>query len=96
MIGKKNIFIGLSLTCLLIAPISGASIDSAADWPMFHNNLDHTSYLDKPSDFSPQTWIFKTGWAILSGPAISEKLLYLGSANGTQKYLAFENTCREC
>lgn len=42
MIGKKNIFIGFMVICLLISPIA-IEPASATDWPMFQENLNHTA-----------------------------------------------------
>jgi outer membrane protein assembly factor BamB len=57
--------------------------NGAADWPMFHNDLNHSGY----SAFSGPTtnqilWIHQISSAVLSSPAVANGIVYVGSNSG--------------
>jgi FOG: WD40-like repeat len=73
--GRKQMLLGFMITCLLASPAAVAG----ADWNMFHENAQHSGYMDQAADFTPTVWYFSTQGAIKSSPAILNKVAYFGS-----------------
>ena len=73
--GRKQLLLGFMITCLLASPAAVAG----ADWNIFHENAQHTGYMDQAADFTPTVWYFSTQGAIKSSPAILNKVAYFGS-----------------
>ncbi|MGV8144812.1 MAG: PQQ-binding-like beta-propeller repeat protein, partial [Methanothermobacter sp.] len=72
MISKNKMIIAFIMAGILASIITFTPV-TAADWPMFHQNTDHTGFLIQPGDFSPTLWNFNTGDSIQSSPAIKDK-----------------------
>jgi len=90
----------------LVRPGTGATncsigafeANSAAPWPMFHHDLQHTglSPVDTSANPGTQKWAFATGSGVFSSPAIgADGTIYVGSydfnlyainPDGTQKW----------
>ena len=50
------------------------------DWPMFHNDLQHTGYSASPAPNTNQTlWAYATSEAVRSSPAVVDGVVYVGS-----------------
>ncbi len=69
---------------ILFKPPQGVNSDSlAGEWAMFHHDLGHSGSTDS-SDTLPQgtlKWVFSTGGAIHSSPAVADGTVYVGSSD---------------
>ncbi|GAB4377899.1 outer membrane protein assembly factor BamB family protein [Methanothermobacter thermautotrophicus] len=72
---RKGLIAALIILGMILSPVS------AADWPVFHGDEQHTGYAKEPSDFSAKTWYLSIG-GIKSSPAIFNKVAYIGSLDG--------------
>jgi len=52
-------------------------------WPMFRHDLTHSGYsTSTPSNTNHILWSYKTGDSVVSSPAVSGGILYVGSDDG--------------
>ena len=57
------------------------------DWPMFHHDISHTGYSTSTGPTTNQTlWIYPTGGAVESSPAVVNGLVYVGSGSRSAPY----------
>ena len=57
-----------------------SNILTGRDWPMFHNDLQHTGYAASPAPNTNQTlWTYATSEAMRSSPAVVDGVVYVGS-----------------
>ncbi|MDR0900630.1 MAG: PQQ-binding-like beta-propeller repeat protein [Methanobrevibacter sp.] len=80
--------IGIILISLIvISSLGGVS----ANWTMFHENIEHTGFIEEAGDFVSNLWIKDIGSVIKSSPAIKDKILYIAGKNGILKAINMED-----
>ena len=71
----------ITLTFLVLALLSSTA--SAADWPMFRHDPAHSGVADEVVEPPLELlWKYKTGNKVISSPAISGGIVYVGSYDG--------------
>jgi outer membrane protein assembly factor BamB len=76
-----------------IRVIAGADSSSTVDWwPMINHDLAHTGYSTSTAPTTNQTlWVFTTGGAVETSPAVVNGIVYIGSDDGFVYALNAEN-----
>jgi outer membrane protein assembly factor BamB len=77
------VFLGLyNLTDIVSKPRQGVNSDSLpGEWAMFRHDLSHSGTTDSGGNLPQGTlkWVFSTGSAIHSSPAVADGIIYVGS-----------------
>jgi len=57
--------------------------ETSTDWPMFHQNLNHTGCTSSTGpSINATLWVFSIGSIVHSSPAVSSGQVYIGSGDG--------------
>ncbi len=78
----KRKCLSICVIVFLVLIVSSATASCATDqWAMFHHDASHSGVADKvDSQFYPKLlWNYSTGAAVVSSPAVSDGLVFVGS-----------------
>ena len=64
-------------------PLMNPWLESANDWPMFHQNPRHTGHsVSSAPSTNDILWSYATGFEVRSSPAVADGKVYIGSGDG--------------